>query len=590
LLLQALSEQLLGASDLAATLELAVNNAVTTLNVEFVAIVLPDDDGQLKFKAWKGWTDDDARSYEQGQGERYQTGFTMREAAPVFVNDYAREARDKNRFIVPDIITDERIKTGLSVPMSTGGEPVGAILVHSRETRIFTEAEARVLTLIANLTAIAYQHHRAVESKIASLEALQRASDEISRIRLGTDQGEVLDRLAEQAVVCLPQAFMSTIQLYDEKLNELRIVSVYSNAGYDRLLKLVDENRRPLVRRPGWKIGIAGRAFVMKEPQLAPDVKRDADYYEFSPATMSELAVPLLTDDNRVLGVLNVESKKQAAFTKDDEQALMTLAKLVVATIQNAEQYRLLENAEQFRQLEETRMLVNSSTTLAWLGMASSVWGHSVAGHALDIRDNLKSLWKKLNRHELGPAVRSLLEDKLSFIDEMAEKIRQKPITAILSYDEVLSDISINKVIEDRVRQLWSHKRYKSTPCKLDLAREEPRVRCSPDWIRRMLEILIDNAVNAMAGTPDPLLTISTMVVGNQVEIEVTDTGPGIPREIKYKLFRQRIDRHPGSKGLGIGLLMVQAIAQTYRGGARVGRTGPEGTTMSVRLPVVEHS
>lgn len=599
--LVSLSEQLLGATDLKNALESSVKNAADSLGAQFVAIVMPDEDGHLKFERSNGWTEDDVIFYEKSKGEDYQAGFTIKHGEPVLVTDYAKE----RRFKVHPIVKAKGIKSGLSVPMLTGGKPVGAMLAHFLTPRTMTEVKqwAGTLSLIANLTAISIQHHRAIQSKIASLEAVQRASDEISRIRLGTDQREVLDRLVEQAVVCLPQAFLGTIQLYDEARNELRFESVYSNEGYGSLLNLVGERRplgsekrpqvgenKPLVRRPGNPIGISGRTVLEREPQLIDDVALDTDYFMFSPETKSELAVPLLTDENKVLGVLNVESKKLSAFNKDDEQALLALAKIIVATIQNAEQYRRLNHTEQVRLLEETEMLISSSTTLAWLGMASSVWGHSVAGHALDIHDNLKLLRTKLKEHTLEPEVQKLLDDKLSFIDKMANLIRQKPIIALLSLDEARSDVPINRLIKERVDQLWSHMPYKAVRRALNLAAQEPRVRCSPDWIKRMLDILIENAVDAMADSDDPSLTVSTRIVNNQVEIAITDTGPGIPRDIKYKLFRQRIDKHPASKGLGTGLLMAQAIAQAYRGGARVGATGPQGTTMYVHLPIIEHS
>jgi GAF domain-containing protein len=581
-----LSKQLLGARDREEALGQAVKNAAEALGAEFVAIVLPDENGRPEFKAWKGWTAEDVQSYSRGEAEDYQTGFTIRHGEPIFVTDYAHE----DRFTVPNIVMSKGIKSGLSVPMFSGDEPVGAMLVHFQTPRDLTKMKewTGTLSLIANLTAI---YIKTIASKIASLEAVQRASDEISRISIDTDQSEVLDRIVEQAVACLPQAFMGTIQLYDEKRNELRFESVYSREGYEHILKLVDE-RRPLVRRAEGgsyqgKIGIAGRAVLEKAPQLIDDVELDSDYFRFSPETKSELAVPLLTDDNRVLGVLNIESKKPAAFSKDDEQAIMALAKLVVATIQKADQYRLLEGAEPYRRLEETQRLVNSSATLAWLGMASSIWGHSVAGHALDIRDNLELLRSKLSKYDLQPELKKLLDDKLRFIDEIARQIRQKPITALLSYDDATEDVSINWLIAERVRELQGDSRYSPVNFELHLTGEAPRVRCSPDWIRKMLDILIDNAVDAMASRPSPCLTIITRVVSNKVEIVFRDTGPGIPPDIKHKLFRQRIEKSPGSKGLGIGLLMVQAIAQTYRGEARVG-TSPTGATIYVRLPVVE--
>lgn len=466
------------------------------------------------------------------------------------------------------------------------------------EPRTETELKERerTLALIANLTAISIQHHRAVHSKVASLDAVRRASDEISSIRFGTDRGEVLDRIVEETVHCLPQAFIGTIQLYDERANELCFESVYSRDKYDRLLKLVGERRRvPLVRRPelkgnGGKIGIAGRAVLDKAPQRVNDVSTDPDYYKFYRGTKSELAVPLLTEKNEVLGVLNVESKRLAAFSEDDERALMALAKLVVATIHNAEQYALLDNAEQYRLYVEARELVEAATTLAWLGMASNDWGHSVAGHALAIRGNLGLMRRRLKDCLPEPEARKPLEDKIDFIDEIVEQILQKPINALLSPDADLSDVSINGLISEVVEQFKGDPQYRAVRFELRLTKENPRVRCSPDWIRRMLGILIDNAVDAMAHSPAPSLTVSTRVVRNQVEIAFKDTGPGIPPEIKHKLFRQRIGKQDGSEGLGIGLLMVESIARVYRGGARVGMTGPKGTTIYVRLSIIEHS
>jgi GAF domain-containing protein len=597
-LLVELSEQLLGADRLEQTLELGVRYAVDSLKADFVAIVLPDE-GRLKIAHGEGWTEDEIKAYERARTKTYQTAFTISQRRPVFITDYCAEDLP---FDVPDIVKSKGIKSGMSVPVWIGGEPVGAMLAHFKTPRRLAELKEweSPLSLIANLTAASIRQQRAIKT----LKAVQLASDEISRIRLGTEQREVLDKIVEQAVACLPQAFMGTIQLYDEASNELVFESVYAQVMEDsRLFDLVGERRplnlvgkrRPLVRRRQrgrrgnkGRIGVAGRTVLEKAPQLVDDVTLDPDYFEFSTETKSELAVPLLTDDNTVLGVLNVESKSRAAFSKDDEEALLALAKLVVATIQNAEQYRLLENEEQFRRYQETRKLVEASTTLAWMGMASNDWGHSVESHALAIRGTLKTMRKKFEESLHDPALRKSLELKINRIDELAEEIRNKPVVALLSIDAAPSDASINRLIEERVGHLRGDPKYKAVHVETHLTDKDPLVRCSPDWIKRMLDILISNAVSAMRGSHERRLTISTMIVRNQVEIAVSDTGTGIPPDIKHKLFRQVIDNPARSEGLGIGLLMVQAIAQVYRGGARVGKTGPEGTTIYVRLPVVE--
>jgi signal transduction histidine kinase len=219
--------------------------------------------------------------------------------------------------------------------------------------------------------------------------------------------------------------------------------------------------------------------------------------------------------------------------------------------------------------------------------MASSVWGHSVAGDAINIRDNVMLLRMGLNKYPLEDDLRKLLEDKLQVVDDMARQIREKPITALLSYSEGLSDVNVNALIRKRITQLWRNARYKAIPHRLQLSEVEPIVHCSPEWIKRMLEFLIDNAIDAMKGHPNPLITVGTRMLDEAVEITVADTGPGIPRELASKLFKQRIEKLPNSKGLGTGLLIAQAIARTYKGEVGVSETSPRGTTVHVRLPVV---
>lgn len=573
-----LSEQLLGAKSLKDTLTLSVRAVANLLGAEFVAVVLQNEEGHFRFKEWLGWTQEDVKEYELGNGEKYQTGYTIKQRSPVFVTNYASE----KRFIVPSIVRDRNIKSSVSVPMYVRGDkPVGAMLAHFTETRAFTEAEARALSLIANLTAIAVQHHGAVESKLASLEAVQRATDEISKIRLGTPQKKVLNMIVQQAVHCLPQAFLGTIQRYDSKKNVLRFESVYpKRADNDEIFSL-DGKERLIDRRQVKRIGIAGRAVLERKPQLVDNVLHDPDYFTFSEETRSELAVPLLSEENSVLGVLNVESKRLSAFNKDDAQALMALAKLVVTTIQNAEQYDLLE---------ETRLQVHASTMLAWFGLASSVWGHSVAGNALNIRDNVTLLRSSLEKYAIEPDLQKLLDDKLNVIKDLATRIRQLPVTSLLSFSDGVSDVSVNDLIRDRVQRLRRHFSSVGVVVSLELAEGDgPYVRCSPEWIRRMLDLLIDNALDAMVESVVRVLTIGTKVVDDQVEITVTDTGRGLSPELKEKLFRQRIEKQTYSKGLGMGLLIVQAIAQNYKGRAGVHNTGPGGTTVYVRLPAGHH-
>ena len=172
-------------------------------------------------------------------------------------------------------------------------------------------------------------------------------------------------------------------------------------------------------------------------------------------------------------------------------------------------------------------------------------------------------------------------------IERLSNRILEKPITAPLSAEEGAVSISLNKLIQERVNSLWTHDLYK--PVKLDLKfmlEDSATVRASPEWVQRAIDILIDNAIDAMQGIPKPHLTISTRRLGNRAEVLLRDNGHGIPVEVQERLFQKPIHKSKGEKGQGMGLLFAQTIIQTYGGEIRVKETGVRGTVMVISLPL----
>jgi sigma-B regulation protein RsbU (phosphoserine phosphatase) len=110
--------------------------------------------------------------------------------------------------------------------------------------------------------------------------------------------------------------------------------------------------------------GITGWVAQHRRPLRVNDVKEDARYIEISSNTRSELAVPLIYR-NELLGVLNVESEQQDAYTDNDEEMLGTLGGSLAAIIANA---RLLEHirlqAERERLIYEVTSKIRRSTDI----------------------------------------------------------------------------------------------------------------------------------------------------------------------------------------------------------------------------------
>ncbi|MBT2565286.1 HAMP domain-containing histidine kinase [Arthrobacter sp. ISL-85] len=123
----------------------------------------------------------------------------------------------------------------------------------------------------------------------------------------------------------------------------------------------------------------------------------------------------------------------------------------------------------------------------------------------------------------------------------------------------------------------------------LSTGRGPAMVRIDPSSLRRAVLALTDNA---LAHTPPGgSITISTAAEGSRAMIQVVDTGSGItgvdPERIFDRFVRAPDLRDPaGRRSFGIGLALVRDIATAAGGTVEVVRSGPQGTTMRLALPL----
>jgi len=117
-----------------------------------------------------------------------------------------------------------------------------------------------------------------------------------------------------------------------------------------------------------------------------------------------------------------------------------------------------------------------------------------------------------------------------------------------------------------------------------------PLAMADPEAIRRALANLIDNAAEAMQGCLLREIHISTALVESKdaVEIVVADTGHGVTREVKEKLFLPYFSTK--KRGTGLGLAIVRRIVEDHRGSIRVEENQPLGARFVVELPVAQQA
>jgi len=119
-----------------------------------------------------------------------------------------------------------------------------------------------------------------------------------------------------------------------------------------------------------------------------------------------------------------------------------------------------------------------------------------------------------------------------------------------------------------------------------ELAHDLPTVMADPEAIKRALANLVDNAAEAMQDAILKEITISTALVASRdaVELVVSDTGQGVSRDLKERLFLPYFSTK--QRGTGLGLAIVSRIVEDHRGSIRVEENKPVGSRFVIELPV----
>jgi signal transduction histidine kinase len=299
----------------------------------------------------------------------------------------------------------------------------------------------------------------------------------------------------------------------------------------------------------------------------------------------SELAAPFLFE-GRVLGVLNLESERVAAFSDDDRRFVSQLANDAAIAIHNAERYAQLEIAyaqleTANRELQETRDRMSASQAVAWLGIQGADWKHTINQKIFSISNYTNGLRRQLARLEAPDEVRSAVERALTRIEEVSNRIRDVDFTSYAP-DRTTASVPVDTTVRELVEG-WV--RDQPVTAIYHLGCDGVRAALAKQWFKVALEKLVKNALRAMPDGGE--LTVTTQRAGEHIHILVKDTGPGLPGTVKPYFLKQAIPPTENRQGSGMGALIARFVALAHDGELTVAWSGPDqGTALLLQLPI----
>jgi PAS domain S-box-containing protein len=232
-------------------------------------------------------------------------------------------------------------------------------------------------------------------------------------------------------------------------------------------------------------------------------------------------------------------------------------------------------------ELREAQEQLVRSERLAAIGQLAGGVGHELRNPLGAIKNAAYYVKGKVAKSELGQKEPRVME----FLNIMDDEIdsANKIINDLLGFSRVgkpaVSPTQIKKVIDDALT-------HSTIPGNIEVAKkldaELPQVEIDTDQVHQVLVNMILNAVQAM---PDGgKLTIGARGKKEFLEIEIADSGCGIPEEAIDKIFDPLYTTR--AKGIGLGLAVCKAIINRHEGNIEVKSEVGKGTTFTIKLPL----
>ncbi len=255
-----------------------------------------------------------------------------------------------------EIFDSERQTAVMGAPIYSGNEFLGVLVVHDvRNGRIFNNVERDLLYSVGKLAGIEIEKVRIMHHNQQLLEERNATHDVTQALIAVLNYDQLLKTILEK----LSDRFgynTCAVLLEDPQKKEL-----YIERAINYPPEIVRTRR---IKTDGSQGGVTAWVFRHGEPKNVPDIDNEPLYIKSAEGSRSELAVPLIYR-KKTMGVLNVESRRLAAFDDHDVRILTQAAASIATAIKNARLFdRERNKTKALKRLSSVGKIINSTLDL----------------------------------------------------------------------------------------------------------------------------------------------------------------------------------------------------------------------------------
>jgi two-component system NtrC family sensor kinase len=167
---------------------------------------------------------------------------------------------------------------------------------------------------------------------------------------------------------------------------------------------------------------------------------------------------------------------------------------------------------------------------------------------------------------------------------DRCKEITYKLLSFARKTDPTIREVQLNEVVDEVIGLTSQKTRYANVHIETELSPDMPPIQASPSELQQVLLNLVNNAIDAIE-RPGGTVTVTTRSAGDEVVLEVRDTGKGIPEANLERIFDPFFTTKPVGQGTGLGLPICYGIIEKMGGRITVESEIEKGTTFTVFMP-----
>lgn len=333
-----------------------------------------------------------------------------------------------------------------------------------------------------------------------------------------------------------------------------------------------------------WNRGIAGAVFQSGRPEVIADAKHDKRHYghfdEMSGYESRDMIVcPLKRWEGEPIGVLEVLNKHEGRLEGDALPVLTIIASFTAAAVEQARLFQEAKFAEVVRLMGDVSHDIKNMLMPVVCGAGLL---KTEINDLLSRPDKLDAAQTEATRAMCNEVIAILLNDAGRINDrvkEIADCVKG------LSAPPEFAPCRVADVVDNVLKPLRMVAQEMNITLRSDGLADLPIFLADERRLYNAFYNLVNNAIPEVP--PGGSITVRgcTESGGTSVLLAVTDTGRGMPPEVRDSLFTARaISRKPG--GTGLGTKIVKDVVDAHGGQITVESKEGAGTTFLMRLPI----